>query len=208
MRSGVSGRGTPAAETVEFVGNTHLIEIGITGKRQKAGMLGLPAESPNSQCVVGLNYRYSGQSAPLGSGLCRHVVLQRLICDAFHKAVAKSAEHDPEGPDIFGGGYMLHDIRVGSSGVYQLAAGIVDESGSGEMAGPEFHLLAEGARINSLVAGDASHVVVSWAEPIVDSFFLFEDELVVLERAIASRCRWYRGPTGGYDHAAIAEIVE
>src|SRR5437870_3638787 len=102
-------------------------------------MLGLPAESSNAQRVVGLNHRYGGQSASLGRRLCRNVILQRLICDAFHKAVAKSAEHDPEGSNSFGGGYMLHDIRVGSPGVNQLATRVVDETAAGKMPGPEFH---------------------------------------------------------------------
>jgi hypothetical protein len=172
-------------------------------------MLGLPAESSNAQCVVGLNHRHGGQSASLGSGLCRHVILKRLICDAFHKAVAKSAEHDPEGPDSFAGGYMLHDIRVGSSGVNQLAAGIVDETAPGKMASPEFHLLAECASINGLVTCDASHVVVGWTKPIGYGLFLFEDELVGFEGPVASRRRRYRiRDTLIYGRAPRSKVVE
>src|SRR6185436_7943785 len=52
VRTGVRCRRAAATKSVELVRNTHFVQIGIAGKRQKAGVLSFPTETANAQSVV------------------------------------------------------------------------------------------------------------------------------------------------------------
>src|SRR5215813_183843 len=79
MCSGIRGVGTSTTETVELAGDTHLIEIRIAGERKQAGLLCLPAETADTQCIAGFGYRNRSECSTLRDWLRRDVVLQCLV---------------------------------------------------------------------------------------------------------------------------------
>src|SRR5262249_33543302 len=91
----------------------------------------------------------------------------------------------------------------------QLPAGCVDKKTVGNVTGPEFHLLAEGANVNGLVTFNTAYVVIRWSKTIFDIFAFREDEFVVFESAVPARGRCYRFIDAFVDRCALnAEAVE
>src|SRR5262249_31981072 len=143
MCSGIRGVGTSTTETVELAGDTHLIEIRIAGERKQAGLLCLPAETADTQCIAGFGYRNRSEGSTLRDWLRRDVVLQCLVGNCFNETVADSARRDAECFDGFRRADVLDDVGIRRAGVNQLAARCVNKCAVRNVTGSEFHFLTE-----------------------------------------------------------------
>src|SRR5215213_3353226 len=190
--SGIRGAGAAAAETIERISDTHLVEISIAGERNQACMLCFPAKTADAQLITGFRYRNLGQRAALGQWLCSDIILQRRVGETLDESIAKRAERDSESLDCFRSRDMFDDVRIRRSCVNKLSPRCVYESAVGQVPSPEFHLLSKCSDVNRLVTFDASDVVIGGTKTVFDCFTFREDKLVVFESAIASRRGRYR----------------
>ena len=135
--------------------------------------------------------------------MSRHVILQRSVCDTFHEAIAESTGGNAERLVGFTSVNVLDDVGISSSSVNQLTTCGVNEEAIGDVAGPEFHCLAEGANVNGLVTFNAANIVIGGSKSIRDGFPFAEEELIVLKSAVASGSR-----RDGWRHAIIYRRAE
>src|SRR6266511_3374723 len=93
-------------------GDTHFVEVGVGGKRFKAGMLAFPAETADTSLASGLEHGNHDDRTAHGLGLFVANGKQRAICYGLYEAVAKGIRRDAESPDGIRGGDLLDDIGV------------------------------------------------------------------------------------------------
>ena len=105
-------------------------------------MLCFPAEAADAQRVVGFRYRNLRERAALSQRLGRDVVLQRGVGQTFHKAVAECARVTRNALTV-SAVEMCSTMRASVARAWINWPPGASTKAPLEMAGPEFHLLAE-----------------------------------------------------------------
>ena len=85
---------------LQRAGDAHLVEIRIRRERDQAGLLALPAESPDSHRPRLLEDRHVDDLPAHRRRLCRGDRLQRAVADGFDEAVAEEALRPAEAEDV------------------------------------------------------------------------------------------------------------
>ena len=106
-------------------------------------MLGFPSETSKAQCVIGFRHWNLRERPTLCGWFGVDVVLKCLVSNTLNETIAQGARGDTERFDGFGSGDVLHNVRIRSASMNQLPARGVNECAICDVAGSEFHFLAE-----------------------------------------------------------------
>jgi hypothetical protein len=101
MCSGVRRRRAPAAKAIEFTGDAHLVEIGVAREREKARLLGFPAEPTNAQCIVRFVTGTAVSVPRVAAGSAATLFCKVGVGNALDKSIAEGLRHQAKTSDGF-----------------------------------------------------------------------------------------------------------
>ncbi len=104
---------------LERISDAHLVEIGVSGEGEKAGMLILPAEAANAGRAGDFDDgNVEGLAADFAMVLLALIlreIEEGLVGNSLDKSVAENIHRNAESPDILGVGHVLLDFGCGES---------------------------------------------------------------------------------------------
>src|SRR5215510_6634310 len=153
-------------------------------------MLVFPSEASDAQRIASLGHRNLDDDPLEARGLVIPNGDEGVTFNALHEAIADGVETCAESSDVFARSFvqaLLHWTGNGPLLNQRLSARRVDKDTVGQVAGPQLTDLADASGIRVLVAVSAALSVVGRPQPVLRSFTLLEDELVILERAVRNR---------------------
>src|SRR5262249_5555236 len=173
---------------VEPICDSHLVEVGVTGEGEQAGLLVLPPEPTDTVLPRRFGHRNGDQGASLTDWLGRHVVLQGAIRDCFHTAVAECTQGNAERTDWIGvGASLLNSCGEGAVVDERAARRIYKRTASIDVASSEFRNLTGAADVRSLMALRARVGVVARTEPLGNPVHLFKGAFDYVEFCWANK---------------------
>src|SRR5216684_3984244 len=202
---------------LETIGNAHFIKIGITGKRQQAGVLVFPAETADAgltRCFQDGNVEYlAANLVAVFPALVLGEVNKGPIGDSFHESIAENVQRNAEGANILRIWNAFLNLRAGegrvrADGAVVHQGAVLDDfgaAGDGDLGAlkfatgaavtdAQFRNLAGAAGRGILVTLAARLRVVERAQTIGDLFDFVELDLIRRMRGVV--------------HQAIAFVTE
>src|SRR5215510_5524783 len=89
-----------SAGVIKDIGDPHLVEVGVAGEGEQAGVLVLPPEAGGAKGSVGLDHRNLDESPYEAGRLAKPYVIDRVVGDGLYEAVADGIEGHAESRDV------------------------------------------------------------------------------------------------------------
>src|SRR5262249_9463885 len=142
---------------IKLTGDAHLVEVGVTGEREEAGVRVLPTEASGSRHSAGFDRRNLDERPYDASRLAGLNGCDGVAVDGLNEAIAKGVESGAESPDVFERGDVqaLLDGGCDRPKLNQrlvLVTGGIDKDAVDQMPGSQFPDLADGADVRIVVA--------------------------------------------------------
>ena len=184
-------------------GDTLLVEVGVSRKREQAGLLILPAEASATDLSGSLEHGHldeltgNATAALVGLVLCNGK--QRVAVDGLDEPVAQSIERRALGSNGFAPGHALLRLRTdrpiidqrtvgyGGLAIVDDDVGVHEDAAAVVVANAKLRNLTGAARHGVLVAIYATPGVIKRTQATIHAVFLFEGVLVLGQCADAVR---------------------